>query len=405
MKRHFVHGIGPKAVGARAALSMALTMCALPATAQAQQSDDAAQLAATGSVDVDVQQAAALSEKSVYDAIISLKSSTYPEGMRWTNENGYAWRGGIYSAGYGCVGFAFAVSDAAFGDLPAHERKDGISYDNIHIGDILRINGDTHSVVVLEKRGDSITLAEGNYNSSIHWGRTYPAAKIAQADYVISRYPLITSKANIVDPTCEGDGSYDLVTYCSLCGARESSTTYTTRAKGHTWGKWSTALAPTCTNEGQKQRVCETCGKVESASLKPTGHKVVEDAAVSATTTTTGLSKGTHCGSCGVTLVAQEIIPMLPPTKQPIRASVSHKTLSAEALRKQAIKTSIRVRGAAGPVTFKAIGKGNKHFSVSKQGVVTFRRGTKRGRYTIAVTAGACRGYLATTKSVTVKVR
>ena len=41
----------------------------------------------------------------------------------------------------------------------------------ISAGAILRINNDTHSVVVLKVDGDKITVAEGNYNSSVHWGR------------------------------------------------------------------------------------------------------------------------------------------------------------------------------------------------------------------------------------------
>ena len=48
------------------------------------------------------------------------------------------------------------------------------SYDNlpkIHVGDGLRMNNDGHSVVVLEVNGTNVTVAEGNFNSSVHWGR------------------------------------------------------------------------------------------------------------------------------------------------------------------------------------------------------------------------------------------
>ena len=113
-------------------------------------------------------------DQAVYDAIISLKEK-YPEGTPWTNANTYTWGSNIakglgyssYSGG-GCQGFAMMASDAAFGDVPAYIFTDK---KQIKVGDILRINNDTHSVIVLEINGKNITIAEGNYNSSIHWGR------------------------------------------------------------------------------------------------------------------------------------------------------------------------------------------------------------------------------------------
>lgn len=107
------------------------------------------------------------SQASVYKLILAQKSK-YPEGKRFTNSNFYAWKGGIYSGGYGCSAFAFYMSDKAFGSLPARIHYD---INNIKVGDILRINYDSHSVVVLSIHSTYITVAEGNYNSSVHWGR------------------------------------------------------------------------------------------------------------------------------------------------------------------------------------------------------------------------------------------
>jgi uncharacterized protein YjdB len=127
-----------------------------------------------------------LDADSIYKAMIS-KKKKYPEGMSWTNDNHYSWNGGIYSRGSGCSGFAFMLSDAAFGSLPARMHTD---YDNIRVGDILRINYDTHSVIVLEVNEDSVIVAEGNYNSSIHWGREISISEIKETGkYVMTRYP------------------------------------------------------------------------------------------------------------------------------------------------------------------------------------------------------------------------
>lgn len=125
-------------------------------------------------------------DKSKYDLMIALKSK-YPEGMRWTNDNYYDWNGGIYWRGYGCAGFAFLLSDAAFGSAPAY-----IHYDKsrVRVGDILRLNGNSHSVIVLEVHDSYVVVAEGNYNSSIHWGREIPKSEICSrpGDYIMSRW-------------------------------------------------------------------------------------------------------------------------------------------------------------------------------------------------------------------------
>ncbi len=128
---------------------------------------------------------AAKADRQVYDVIMAQKA-VFPEGMHWTNDNYYAWKGGTYTGGFGCAGFAFAVSDAAFGDTKAQVHKD---YTNIKVGDILRVDNDTHSVIVLEVRDNSVIVAEGNYNASIHWGREIPNAQLIDPySYIMTRY-------------------------------------------------------------------------------------------------------------------------------------------------------------------------------------------------------------------------
>jgi hypothetical protein len=96
---------------------------------------------------------------------------------------------GIFSiGGYGWAGFVLICSDAAFGDLPISDRYE--DFDKIRVGDIIRLTNQNHSVIVLDKNSDSIVVAEGNYNSSIHWGRTISGQEIESDDfYVLSRYP------------------------------------------------------------------------------------------------------------------------------------------------------------------------------------------------------------------------
>ena len=125
------------------------------------------------------------------------KKTAYPEGKAWTNDDEYIWSnifivpGESYAyssyTGGGCHGFAMILSDAAFGTAYAR-RVDTIDYDKIYIGDILRINGNSHTVIIIDKTSSGVTIAEGNYNKSIHWGRTLTKAQVLAADYYITRY-------------------------------------------------------------------------------------------------------------------------------------------------------------------------------------------------------------------------
>ncbi len=113
--------------------------------------------------------------------------TTYPSGTPWTNDNYYGWKGGVFSGGYGCAGFTFMLSDAAFGCLPARMHTD---FTNIKVGDILRINSNSHSVIVLSVNDNSVTVAEGNYNSSVHWYREITYSVLNEnGTYVMTRYP------------------------------------------------------------------------------------------------------------------------------------------------------------------------------------------------------------------------
>jgi len=126
-------------------------------------------------------------EQKAYEAMVAMKSQ-YPEGTLWTNDNSYSWKGGIYSGGAGCAGFAFMLSDAAFGSLPAR-KSEQVSFSDVRVGDILRNGGNTHSMIVLEVLSDGVVIAEGNYNNSVHWGRKISRSEVEASSYLITRWP------------------------------------------------------------------------------------------------------------------------------------------------------------------------------------------------------------------------
>ena len=97
----------------------------------------------------------------------------------------------------------------------------------------------------------------------------------------------------------------------------------TTEKHTHTM-KAVEAKKATCTEKGnQAYYYCSSCGKyysdekglnnikLEDTVIPAKGHVSVVDAAVAATSESTGLTEGSHCGECGAVLVKQEVVPKL----------------------------------------------------------------------------------------------
>lgn len=121
-------------------------------------------------------------EAEVYDTIMSLQQD-YPQGMSWTNDNTWYDDEGN-SHGRGCVAFAALCQYTAFGDVPGHYVD---SLDDVKVGDSIRI-GNYHTVIVLEKKTNSVIVTEGNFNFQINWGREIPFSEIESAGYKIYSY-------------------------------------------------------------------------------------------------------------------------------------------------------------------------------------------------------------------------
>lgn len=126
-----------------------------------------------------------ISQEQVQNRIFALYKK-YPEGMSWTNENNVYYWSAIGCCCYGCIAFAGEVSDKVFGkNAKVTTHKD---FDKIKVGDHIRI-GNYHSVIVLKKAEDLVIVVEGNYNSSVHWGREITRSELkSEGFYVNTRY-------------------------------------------------------------------------------------------------------------------------------------------------------------------------------------------------------------------------
>ncbi len=169
---------------------------------------------------------ATLTPEKVYDAMIALQGKTgYTEGSEWTDyvpysgngEDVYRWNGGTIGGSnivaVGCVAFAFTLSDAAFGRLPARMYANGaFKFEDIKVGDILRMNTDTHTVIVLKVSDTGVVVAEGNNSGKVHWGRAIDKDTVMNnTSHYITRYP-----ENYTPPT--DPGANDIVAQGTLDG-------------------------------------------------------------------------------------------------------------------------------------------------------------------------------------------
>ncbi len=219
-------------------------------------------------------------EQEVYEAIIAMKAQ-YPEGTRWDIDSEYhsPYNGNYYFA---CMGFAWLLSDAAFGD--AREVYCDYSYEALRVGDIVVVNTgwSGHAFVVLEKYDHGIYIAEGNYNSSVHWGRYISRETldsvgteagtgfpVPYTNYFITRYPQECyheyEMGEVIIEPCAQRGYYEYT--CSLCGDVRLEEVFFFSGL-HNWGSWEIVSQAQGYIPGLEVRHCQDCGKEDSREIE-----------------------------------------------------------------------------------------------------------------------------------------
>jgi len=128
--------------------------------------------------------------------------------------------------------------------------------------------------------------------------------------------PADAVEENSVRPTPTQDGSYDMVTYCSVCGEELERKTVVIPATGHTPGEWvqENRKEATCTENGSYDRVIycvdEGCDGVELSRetfvIYATGHVKGEWTETKAPTCTAMGEETIFCTVCGEVLEMRE---------------------------------------------------------------------------------------------------
>lgn len=124
-------------------------------------------------------------------------------------------------------------------------------------------------------------------------------------------------KSVILQATCEDNGSYDMIYYCTVCGEEANREHFVENALGHDWSAWYLIDSPDCEDEGAERRDCSRCQLTETRGVAATGHdweteddgsnKYTEDLA--ATCTQPG-SESVHCTKCTAVLDSRTIDPL-----------------------------------------------------------------------------------------------
>ena len=152
-----------------------------------------------------------------------------------------------------------------------------------------------------EAQWQSIAIDEGNeplQNADVHFNSSAPDP--AESPDVT---PLPCTHSETVtlgakDATCTEEG-YTGDQYCPGCGEIVQYGS-SIPAKGHDWGDWEVATAPTCTEKGVETRVCANDSThTETRDVEAKGHELEKTDAVPATKEQSGNIEYYTCASCG----------------------------------------------------------------------------------------------------------
>ena len=118
------------------------------------------------------------SKEAAYKMIIGLQKM-YPSGTRAADS----------------AKFANQISVAVFGSYHVRPERKHTNFDELRVGDIARINNDTHSVVILDISDKFVTVVEGNstlisLSGRVRWGYAYPIDEFKDSfNHALTRYP------------------------------------------------------------------------------------------------------------------------------------------------------------------------------------------------------------------------
>ena len=183
-------------------------------------------------------------------------------------------------------------------------------------GEVIPATGAHIQATREENRVEATCGASGSYELVTYC--TVCETELQRTTQVISatgKHTVQVREENRVEATCGEDGAYDIVSYCSVCQKeldRKSKTIPATGLHSYTIEYAGSRQEPTCVATGLVTMICDGCGNMEDVVLaidpsNHTGNNHVENAKP-ATCTEHGYTGDTVC-ECGAILDTGEQIP------------------------------------------------------------------------------------------------
>ena len=149
------------------------------------------------------------------------------------------------------------------------------------------------------------TLGEHTYTATA----VFPNDETAYTDTKTVSIPATGHKQgsevieNETAATCEKDGGYDTVVYCTVCGKELSRNHTVINAIGHNWDNGKATKEADCENEGELTYTCLNCGMTRTEVIPATGHKqgseVIENETAATCEKDGGYDTVVYCTVCG----------------------------------------------------------------------------------------------------------
>ncbi len=177
----------------------------------------------------------------------------------------------------------------------------------------------------------------------------------------------------------------------------------------HSYGSGTITKPASCQNEGIKTYICSVCNTSKTENIPKINHIIVIDNSIPATYTKNGLTKGSHCSICGTVIEAQKLIPKLSQKEQKITLKKNNYIFKAKSLKNKKSIFSINAK-VLGKCKLKYAIKqypknAKKYISVNKSGKVTLKKGIKKGKYKISITAAVSKKYSKAVKTINITIK
>ena len=211
----------------------------------------------------------------------------------------------LYSQGLEFVNWAFdedvtvysgKITDSYMTLLtPAHDITIEAVCNTIKLTNFTSITSSSSTICPGQKMTLGATVYPSNaYNKKVAWSSGNPEVATVDEDGILTA--VAPGTVEITGTTTDGSNLSKTRTFT----VREHSFTETVLTEAG------------CESKGLKECTCRYCGTTVQQEIPELGHQEVTDPAVPATTTSTGLTEGCHCGRCGKVLKAQKVTPVIP---------------------------------------------------------------------------------------------